>query len=639
VAEPDLAANEVRSRLYRVLPDTATLVPLTGIESSASEPAVSPDGTRVAFARKASGGKPQLAVLPLYGGEAEVLTGLPLGIADPQWFPDGHRLAFVGWVLAEAPTPEGTRDLLARREAEPVKAYVSEHRVYRFWDTWLTDGRVPHLFVFDLRTRKLTDLLPDSRRWFDFMDPRGQFTISPDGEEIAFSADASAPPHSPTNWDVFTVASAGGPVRNLTPGNPADDLRPRYTPDGRALIYGMQRLPDYYADRVRLVRFDRNSGAHTVLTEGWDRSATGWECREDGILLLAEDEGRTGLFHLGLEPGTPRRRFRGGTLDGLVPQDDGSVLALWNTMSQPSELVRIARDGDMERLTRLNDEVLAEVTLGEVREKTFTGSDGREIQTWVVLPPGFDPARKWPLIEVLHGGPHAASPDQFHFRWNLQLFAAPGYVVIAPNFHGSTGWGEAFAMSIHGDWGNRPMADAMAAVDAMIAEGYVDETRLAAAGGSYGGYLVSWIAGHTDRFACILNHAGVADLLGQYGCDVTFGRARSFGGEPWEGLERMDAANPLRFAKGFRTPMLISHGERDYRVPVNEGIALYNVLQAMGVPARLIVFPDENHWVVKPRNSRFSYEEVSAWFRRWIGAGASEESAPRAAGTRGTAHR
>jgi dipeptidyl aminopeptidase/acylaminoacyl peptidase len=230
---------------------------------------------------------------------------------------------------------------------------------------------------------------------------------------------------------------------------------------------------------------------------------------------------------------------------------------------------------------------------------------------------------------VLHGGPHGIIGDQFHYRWNLQLLAAPGYVVLAPNFHGSTSWGQDFAASIHGGWGDRPLTDAMAAVDALLERGYVDPDRMAAVGASYGGYLVSWVAGHTDRFACIVNHAGVSDTLAQFGSDVTFGRERAMGGSPWDGLDAIDRMNPLRFAEGFTTPMFISHGEQDYRVPVNQGVALYNVLKAKGVPARLVYFPDENHWVLKPQNSRLWYQEVQAWLARWFEEGAPAKPASR----------
>jgi dipeptidyl aminopeptidase/acylaminoacyl peptidase len=621
VADTDMEANTSRTRLYRVTPGDGRVEPLTSEAAGASSPFLSPDGAWVAFVRKDGDAPGQLARINLHGGEAEVLTDLPLSVTDPRWFPDGKRIAFVAWVLVDAPTPEGTRDLLNARSKNPVKAHVTEDRIYRFWDTWLTDGRVPHLFVLDLGTRTLTDLIPDSRRWFDFMEPAGAYDIAPDGTEVAFSANRSEPPHDPMNWDVFTVPAAGGAVTNLTLANPAHDTRPRYSPDGRWIVYGMQRMNDFYADRVRLVAYDRKRGEHRVLTEDWDRSAMGWtfDPAGDGLVLTAENAGRTGVYRMTLEPGSPVLLRAGGSYGDLRPVADGSVFALRNTLSEPSEVVRIPATGDGDTaVTAFNRGFMDRIALGDVEELFYTGADGRRIQSWLVLPPDFDSKKSWPLVEVLHGGPHGITGDQFHFRWNLQLLAAPGYVVLAPNFHGSTSWGQEFAASIHGGWGDRPFTDAMAAVDALLERGYVDPGRMAAAGASYGGYLVSWIAGHTDRFACIVNHAGVSDTLAQFGSDVTFGRERAMGGNPWEGMDAVDRMNPLRFAEGFTTPMFISHGEQDYRVPVNQGVALYNVLKAKGVPARLVYFPDENHWVLKPRNSRLWYQEVQSWLARWF---------------------
>ncbi|HET9234446.1 MAG TPA: S9 family peptidase, partial [Candidatus Eisenbacteria bacterium] len=618
----DMEKNEGKTRLHRMT-SRVEVSPLTSTDVNATEPVLSPDGMRVAYIRKTPGGEGQLALLALDGGESEVLTDFPLGITDPRWFPDGKRIAFLGWVLGDAPTPEKTRELLAAREKDPVKARVTEDRLYRFWDGWLTEGRVLHIFVIDIATRAVTDLIPDSRRWFDLMDPAGQYDISPDGTEIAFSANASLPPHHPhVNWDVFTVSTKGGKVKNLTEGNPADDVRPRYSPDGSTILYGMQRRNDFYADRVRLVAYDRKSGRHRVLTEAWDRSASAWEFipGRSEYWLAAEDEGRIGLFRGALDETAPQLVRRGGTYDGIRALADASVLAVRSAIASPPELVRVDETGERV-LTHLNDELASRIAWGDVKEIRFRGSDDRDIQAYVVYPPGFDPSRKWPLIEMLHGGPHGITPDQFHFRWNLELLAAPGYVVLAPNFHGSTSWGQSFAECIQGGWGDKPYGDAMAAVDAILQEGYIDEARMAATGASYGGYLVAWIAGQTDRFACIVNHAGVADLLAEYASDVTYGWGKDLGGEPWDGLERIDRMNPIRFAHAMKTPMLITHGERDFRVPVDQGYELYNVLKAKGVPARLVVFPDENHWVMKPQNSRFWYGEVTAWLERWLSSG------------------
>jgi dipeptidyl aminopeptidase/acylaminoacyl peptidase len=289
-------------------------------------------------------------------------------------------------------------------------------------------------------------------------------------------------------------------------------------------------------------------------------------------------------------------------------------------LSRPPEVHVSGPAGEDPRpVSSFTDPVVARFALGEVRELRFEGAAGETVQMFIVLPPGHRPERRYPLVQVIHGGPHGISPDTFHMRWSAQAFAAPGYVAALVNFQGSTSWGQDFAQRIQGAWSDRPFEDVMRATDVLVASGLADERRMAAAGGSYGGYLAAWIEGHTDRFRCIVNHAGVYDTLSQYASDVTQGRSQSFGGEPWDGLEAIDRTNPARGASGFATPMLVLHGERDFRVPVTQGLECYGVLKAKGVPARLVYFPDENHWVLKPRNSMFWYREVLGWLERFIG--------------------
>jgi dipeptidyl aminopeptidase/acylaminoacyl peptidase len=420
-------------------------------------------------------------------------------------------------------------------------------------------------------------------------------------------------------WLVYTVPTAGGEPTPLTNDPTREEARPRYSPDGASIVYGMQEEPDFYADRVRLVRHDRKARTQTVLTEAWDRSATAWEFDGAGrIVVTAEDNARVVAFALPLTGGTPAAIHTGGILSGLAVAG-GKAFFTRQTLSQPAEAWTATTDGtSATAITKFTDDTAQAFTLGEVQEFTFEGARGESVQAFLVLPPGFDATQKYPLVHVIHGGPHGISGDQFHARWNGHLFAAPGYVSLLVNFHGSTSWGQDFAKCIQAHWGEYPMQDIEAATDAVLAMGFVDAKAMAITGGSYGGYLVSWIGSHTDRYACIVNHAGVYNTQAQYASDVTQGRHKAFGGEPWDGLEKIDRWNPARFASGMNTPMLVVHGENDYRVPVDQGLECYNVLQGKGVPARLVYFPDENHWVLKPKNSMFWNAEVHAWLARWL---------------------
>jgi len=595
--------------------------PLTSPEFSSSEPAFSPDGRRLAFTRRVDGAKPQLFVMPLDGGEAQKLTDLPLGAFDPTWRPDGKGIVFGTYLLKGHLTHEATKTELERREKDPVKAHVTEDRVYRFWDTWLTTGEVPHLFLYDLGSGSLRDLTPESTAWFDWMDPTGQYDLSPDGKELVYAGVIVDEARSLLRTVIFTTPVAGGKTTALTMDHPADDLRPRYTPDGKAIVYGMQHDPFFYADRVRLMRYDRSNRTHAPQLDSWNLSPMHWEFAADGTLFLeAEENGRVNGFALGATDREPRRVVSGGSVAGLTPAAGNRLYFTLQHLSLPPEVHSASTSGGApERLTRFTGAALENVALGEVREMQFEGASGETIQMFVVLPPQWQAGKKYPLVQVIHGGPHGISADAFHFRWNGQAFAAPGYVAALVNFQGSTSWGQDFAKRIQGAWGDRPFDDVMKATDVLVASGLVDETKMAAAGGSYGGYMASWIEGHTDRFKCIVNHAGVYDLMSQYASDVTQGRAQSMGGEPWEGIEVIDRWNPARFAQGFTTPMLVIHGEKDYRVPVSQGLECYGVLKAKGVPARLVYFPDENHWVLKPANSILWNREVTAWLKRWLG--------------------
>jgi dipeptidyl aminopeptidase/acylaminoacyl peptidase len=298
---------------------------------------------------------------------------------------------------------------------------------------------------------------------------------------------------------------------------------------------------------------------------------------------------------------------------------DGRVVFATSSLARPADIAVTGLDGKgLRTLTNFNDAFVAKLDLGPVEEMTFAGAGGELVQMYVVFPPGFDPKKKYPLVQLIHGGPVGTFGDSFGYRWNPHAFAAPGYIVAMVNFHGSSSFGHAWIESILGAHPDKPFTDVMKATDFLIAKGYVDENRMAAAGGSYGGFLVDWIEGHTDRFKALISHAGVYDLLGQSASDGTYGRQHSYGGYPWTNLENVEKWSPNRYAANFKTPMLILHGERDFRVPVTQGLELYGVLTAKGVPARLVYYPDEHHWILKGQNSKHWYDEVLAWLGKYL---------------------
>lgn len=658
-----MEANEGTNRLWLV-PATAknagaggpkdSARALTDAEVSSSQPAWSPDGKRIAFIRKpgephkkGSGpkhhDKPQLYLMSLEGGEPERLTDLPLGAADPRWFPDGKRIAFTSQVYRDARTLKATEKRAKEIDDNPVKARVSEDRVYRYWDHWLTDETVHHIFMLDLETREITDLIPSSKRMFDPDSPSGQYRISPDGKEIAYCACRSNPPYNKFLWGIYKVAvpartgARAGKITEITPSYAAFAFVPIYSPDGRYLLYGMMREDDFYADRVRLVAYNRRTRKHTVLTEEWDSSAKSWAFDEGGskVFITADVAGRTGIYALNFKaalakPGSvkPRELVRGGVFSSV--QIAGKrIFTTLNSIRAPHEVVTCSLTGkNFTSVTGFTIPRMRQRELCEVEEEIFLGAEGDPVQMYVLYPPGVKaPAadrglsKKLPLVHMIHGGPHGTFSDEWHWRWNAMAIAAPGYLVALVNFHGSTGFGEKFTKSLLGSWGDQPYTDIINATDRLIERGLVDRKKMAITGGSYGGYLVSWIATQTDRFAAIVNHAGVCDFQTQYASDVTHGRARAMGGEPWKNVEGLDRYNPMRHAKGFKTPMLVIHGEKDYRVPSDQGLEIYGVHKAMKIPARLVLYPDENHWVLKPQNSRLWYNEFLSWLDRWIGKG------------------
>ena len=627
----DIGENRGTTRLWRVDARTGERRPLTAESRNASAPAISPDGTRLAFVAKDASdtqAKAQVYVLPMDGGEAERCTDLPLGAFEAKWLPDGSGLVVGAHLYIDHPTIEGTRAEQARRTDETYEVYATEERMFRFWDRWIVGGTLAHLFHLDPETHALRDLMPTSSLWWAWMEPAGHFDIAPDGTEIAFDAVHVGGPETRLRSDVYRLAitADGAEPEWISAQDPAHATRPRYTPDGSGILYGRNEDPDFYADRMRLVRFDRRTGDVTPCLSAWDRAPGAWTFGPDGALWFqAEDDGAQKIYRLDLDANPasepiPQALVEEGSCGSPQPASDGYVYFGRHRSSAPVEIWRVpATGGDAEQVTHFTDAALADVALGEVRDYRFAGAEGVEVQMVVILPPDFQEGETRPLVHSIHGGPHGLFGDLWHYRWNTHLFAEPGYVVACVNFQGSTSWGNDFAQRIQGAWGDRPFHDVMKGTDHLVAEGLVDESKMAISGGSYGGYLTSWIATQTDRFQCAINHAGVFDLTLQYASDVTWGRPRNMGAQIWEDPARVDRWNPARHTDGLNTPMLVIHGEKDYRVPINHALICYGILQARGIESRLLYFSDENHWILKPKNSLRWYREVHDWFARFLG--------------------
>ncbi len=635
VQDYDLAKNTSQKHLW--IMDTASSVSraLTTADSSDNSPTWSPDGTRIAFTSKRSGDEQaSLYVIRADGGEAEKILELPLGISNPRWLPDGRRIVFGTSVLPKlAGDPEAMKKELKKQKESKVSAKVSEHSVVRFFDTWQLDGQAKRLLLVDLATKQTTDLTPRQDRRFNYSDSV-TFDLSPDGQWLVLAAGTTPPPYRGNeNRDILllSVDRPETPWKNLTADNPQSDDNPKFSPDGRSVLFGRNVRERGLSEQTRLMRVDLASGRITRLAADADLAPQDWDFSGDGktVYFRAEDRGRTKVFATPAAGGAVTELVRDGTNSELVV-GERQLFFLRQTFSRPDEVYSydLASRATAVRTT-LNDALFAGLKLGKVEEYTFSGAGGDTVQGWLIYPPDFDSTKKYPLLQLMHGGPATMIGDIWQHRWNAQVFVTPGYVATWVNRHGSTGFGEKFLQSIDGSWGDKPFEDVMTSTDFLLARHtFLDADRTAALGASYGGYLASWVCGHTDRFKTIVCHAGVTDFDTQYASDVALlWQDGKMDGSPWRRTKAYEAQNPMTYASNFKTPTLVIHGELDYRVPVAQGIVFYAALQAQGVPSRFVYYPDENHWILKPQNSVHWYGEVRDWLGRWLGdkAGAAAQ--------------
>ena len=628
VTRSDLAKNRSVTNLWRVSTAGGEPQQLTFLDHGSNNTLRwSADSRYLYFLSSRVDDKSQVFRLSVDGGEARQITSFATGVDEFVLSPDGSTLALVAGVFPACTDLACSEKRLKERVDDPVKVRVITEMPFRRWDSWV-DGLRNHIFIMPASGGNATDLTPgdvDSPIWSG-EGGGDELAFSPDGRELCFSRYVENEALT-GNSDLFVLPVSGGTPKAITT-NKAGDRTPLYSPDGRYIAYNATLRPMQETDQARLFLYDRKTGEHRNLSEAIDRSigSFSWAPDSSGLYVTYEDRGEVALARIDVANAQLTPLATTGTNGAPDFGRDGKFLVFSNeTLSQPAELFRLDLGASAGKarlpmpLTHLNREALKDIEFGEVSGFNFPGWQGEPVQAWQVKPPGFDPNRKYPLLLLMHGGPESAWSNNFHYRWNAQLFAAAGYIVIEPNFHGSTGFGLKFMDAIKGQWGGAPYVDQMKAVDVALTWPYVDTTRIAAAGASYGGYMANWVEGHTDRFRTIVSHDGLYDLLGSiYSGDFVGGTLQEFKGTPWQNPQALIAQAPATYARNFHTPMLIIHGANDYRVDASQGYAMFQVLQAMHVPSKLVYFEAENHWVLKPADSVLWYHTVLDWLDHWV---------------------
>jgi dipeptidyl aminopeptidase/acylaminoacyl peptidase len=650
VTNPAYDSKDASSDLW-LMPVEGQAVPrqITFTRGAESGAAWSPDSKRIVFSAKREGDdEAQLYLLNVIsGGEAERLTTLSAGAGNAGWSPDGKMLVFSSRVYKGAADEEANKKAAAERKARKYNARVYESFPIRYWDHWL-DDRQPHLFTLDLATRVARDVFAGTKfaasPGFDgatgatSSDVTGVWT--PDGTGIVFAAtqNRNAAAYASVLTHLWYVPRTGGEPR-LLGGGDFSFSDPQFSADGRK-IYAVREVENdgkvYHLSKLVMANWPADAGiaAFKTVAQGFDRSVNNYTFSTDGatIYLTAEEAGHEKIFTVPALGGqaTLLMPVTEGVYTGVAvagPRERPVVLANYNSSHEPVEIVRV--DGGTKRaLTHFNDAVAAEIEWRPAREFWFQSKKGRNIHNMLVLPPRFDPARKYPLVVFIHGGPHTMTRDEFHSRWNYNLMAAPGYAILMTNYTGSTGFGEEFAQMIMKDPLATPGAEIEQAVDEALRKfPFLDGARTAAGGASYGGHMANWLQATTTRFKCLYAHAGLINLESQWGTsDGIYHRELNNGGPVWEQGQVWREQNPIRYAARFQTPMLLTVGENDFRVPVNQTLENWSVLQRRRVPSKLVVFPEENHWILKGEDNRFFYQEWHGWLARWLGGAAPSPS-------------
>ncbi|MFQ5462154.1 MAG: prolyl oligopeptidase family serine peptidase [Phycisphaerae bacterium] len=621
----DMEANRGRTDLWMVHSETKKLRRLTSHESGDYNPRWSPDGKAVYFLSSRSGSS-QVWRIPTDGGEATQVSDLPLDVTALQVSPDGKRLAIAMDVFPDAESLLATKQRLSEIENQTASGRIYDRIFVRHWDTW-KNGTRSHLFV--LGVDGIGEPL-DVMRGMDadcptkpFGGPE-DFTFTPDSGSVVFCArDVGREEPWSTDFDLYAAPCDGDqPRRCLTEANEAWDANPVFSPDGKMLAYTAMERPGYESDRMRIMLMAWPDGEPAVLTQEWDRSARDIVFSADGstIYTRATNLGQVSLFAVDRATQTVRTLIAEGTVSSVGVAGKRLVYGL-DHLNAPTELFTVKPDGSNPvPLTRINEKKMAATRLGTFESFTFSGWNGDTVHAYAGTPIDFDKTKKYPVAFLIHGGPQGSFGNHFHYRWNPQVYSGAGYAVIMVDFHGSTGYGQAFCDSIRGDWGGKPLEDLKMGLAAALAKyPWMDSDRVVALGASFGGFMINWIEGNwPDRFLCLVNHDGNLDeRMAYFDTEELWFPEWDHMGNPWDNPANYEKHNPINYVKNWRTPMLVIHGAHDYRVVDTQGLSTFTALQRRGIPSKLLYFPDESHWVLKPANSVLWHDTVIGWIDEW----------------------
>ena len=621
VTQYDLNQNTSNTDIYLVSTKGGAPRQMTTHPGYDGNPCWSPDGSLLAFISTRDG-TPQIYAIPMDGGEAQKLSNISGGVKDFNWSPDGRYFAFTSDVRMQNMATDTTGQAMIKGEGETIQIRQIDHLLYRHWNRWL-DGKRSHLFVMPSTGGKEWDVTPG-----DFDTPplslgsSRDFTFSPDGREIAFVRNTDSMAAISTNNDIFIVPSKGGTIRRLTQ-NPANDNQPVYSPDGKYIAYRAMKRSGFESDQYDLMLYERKSGMLRNLTAEFDLDVGEivWAPSTEKIFFNSQDQGRIVIFSLEIKNGKIKGLVHSGCNTNLcVASEEDDLYFLRSYTHLPHEIFSCDRKGENTfQITFTNHGLVDRLEMNVVEDFWFSSFDSRIIHGFLLKPPFFDPAKTYAALFLIHGGPQGAWQDEFHYRWNAQLFASRGYVVIMINIRGSKGYGQSFCDAVSRNWGGIPYKDLMEGLDYVLKKyPFIDPQKIAAAGGSFGGFMINWIAGHTDRFRCLVSHAGIVDPASFYGAtEELWFPEWEFGDPPFENYKNYERWAPIRYAKSFVTPTLVTHGEKDFRVPVDQGLQMFTALQRKNVPSKLLLFPDEGHFITKPKNSQLWWNTVLQWIDEW----------------------